>query len=81
MTLGSLAMKPGTKEQVSGAWSYDLNGEGTNHFPLLQFGDVFLKYQPPLGLDLGLLPDRVLGEKLISGGECRVVINVWVPFE
>ena len=79
--LGSLATKRGKKRQVSRAWSNNLNGEGANHFSLFQFGDVLLKYQPPLGLDLGLLPDRVLGEKFIGGGKRRVVIDVWVPFE
>jgi len=66
---------------VSCASSCDPNVEGTNHLALLQLGDVLLKYQPPLGLNLGLLPDWVLGEKLINGGECRIVVNVWVAFE
>ena len=57
------------------------NENGTNHFPLLQFGDVLLKYQPPLGLNLRLLPDGMLGKELIGSRECRVVINIWVPFE
>jgi hypothetical protein len=56
-------------------------GEGTNHFPLFQLRDMLLKYQPPFGLDLGLLPDGVLGKKLIGGRECCVMINVRVPFE
>ena len=59
----------------------DLNGEDTNHFPLFQLGDVFLENQPPFGLDFGLLPDRVLSKELIGGRECRVMMNVRVPFE
>jgi len=66
---------------VNLAWSDDLDEEGTNHFPLFQLGDVLFKYQPPLGLDLRLLPDGMLGEEFIGGRECRVMINVWVPFE
>jgi len=42
---------------------------------------TFLKYQPPVGLDFGLLPDRVLGEELIGGRECRVAIDIRVLSE
>ena len=42
---------------------------------------VFLEYQPPVGLDFGLLPDRVLGEELIGGRECRVAIDIRVRLE
>jgi len=40
---------------------------------------VSLEYQPPLGLDVGLLQDRVLNKELIGGRECRVVIDIRVP--
>ena len=62
-------------------WLDDLDREGTDHFPLFQLSDMLLKYQPPFGLDLGLLPNRVLGKELIDSGERCVVVNVWVPFE
>jgi len=42
---------------------------------------MLIKYQPPLGLDLSLLPDGVLGEEFIGGGERRVVMNIRVSFQ
>lgn len=62
-------------------WLGNLNGEGANHFSLFYFSNVLLEHQPPFGLDLGLLPDRVLSKELIGGGECRIVVNVWIPLE
>ena len=62
-------------------WLGDLDEKDANHFPLFQLGGMLLEYQPPLRLDLRLLPDRVLGKELIDGGECCVMINVWVPFK
>ena len=55
----------------------DPDGDDTNHFPSFQLG-MFLEYQPPIGLDFGLLPDRVPGEGLIDGRECRVAMDIWV---
>ena len=57
----------------------DPDGDDTNHFPFFQPGDTFLGYQPSLGLDFGLLSDRVLGEELIGGSECRVVMDIGFP--
>lgn len=62
-------------------WSGNLKGEGTNHFPLFQLRDMLLEYQPPFRLDLGLLPDRMLGKDLVGRGKCRVMVNIWIPFE
>ena len=62
-------------------WPDDPNREDTDHFPLFQFGDMLLEYQPPFGFDFGLLPDGVLGEELIGRRECRVVMDIRVPLE
>jgi len=42
---------------------------------------MLLEYQPPVRLDFGLFPDRVLGEELIGGRECRVAMGIRVLSE
>ena len=59
-------------------WLGDLDGESTNRFPLLQLRDVFLEYEPPFRLDLGLVSDSMLGKELTGSGERRVTVNVGI---
>jgi len=68
-------------EEMSRGRVISMKKKNTNHFSLFQLGDMLLEYQPPFGLDLGLLPDGMLGEELVGGGERRVMMNVRVPFE
>ncbi len=55
--------------------------KGTHHFALFEFRDILLEDESALGFNLGLLPDGVLSEQLVSSSEGRVVEHVRVPLE
>lgn len=48
---------------------------------MFELGYVLLKDEFPFGLNLSLLPDRVLSEDLVSSRESRIMEHVGVPFE
>ena len=48
---------------------------------MLEFIDVLLEDEPPLGLDLCLLPDGMLSKQLVGSGERRVVEDVGVALQ
>ena len=53
----------------------------THHLPLLQLRHILLEDEPPLGLDLSLLPDRMLREELVCCSKGRVMENIRVSLE
>jgi hypothetical protein len=53
----------------------------TYHFAFLELRYIFFQNKLTLGLNLGLLPDRMLRENLVRSAKSGVMENVRIAFE
>jgi hypothetical protein len=70
---GFLAVKPLTASAKG--------QDESHHLALLKFCNVLLEYEPTFKLDLGLLPDRMLGKDLVCCRKCRIMEHIRIAFQ